>query len=154
MPPRDSLHEIVEEALVKDGWRITDDPFVISYGERFLFVDLGAVERAEGYVQGRFVGATREGERIVVEVKPFQGRSPVADLEQAIGQYVLYRLLLGEVDPGRGIYLAVSDIVLDEIFSEPIGELVIEKLPLQLLVVNAERAEVQQWIPPRPFEKS
>jgi len=30
MPPRDSLHEIVEQALVKDGWRITDDPFVIS----------------------------------------------------------------------------------------------------------------------------
>ena len=97
MPPRDSLHEIVEQALVKDGWRITDDPFVISYGERFLFVDLGAVGRAERYVQGRFVGATREGERIVVEVKPFQGRSPVADLEQAIGQYVLYRLLLSQV---------------------------------------------------------
>ncbi|RLB99978.1 MAG: fatty-acid synthase, partial [Deltaproteobacteria bacterium] len=27
-----------------DGWEITDDPYVISYGERFLFVDLGAAE--------------------------------------------------------------------------------------------------------------
>lgn len=126
------------------------DRFVISFGERFLFVDLGAVERAKGHL----VGAAREGDRIVVEIKPFQGRSPVADLEQAVGQYVLYRLLLGQVDPGREIYLAVTDIVFDEIFSEPIGELVIDELPLQLIVVNIEKSEVRQWIPPRPSAKS
>jgi len=26
----------------KEGWEITDDPYVISYGERFLFIDLAA----------------------------------------------------------------------------------------------------------------
>jgi hypothetical protein len=110
-------------------------------------VDLGAVEE-------RFFGAEREGARIVVEIKPFQGRSAVADLEQAIGQYELYRLLLSQVDPEREIYLAVTNIVFDEIFSEPIGELVIEQLPLKLLVVNVERTEVEQWLPPRHIEKS
>ncbi|MEH1850445.1 MAG: element excision factor XisH family protein [Nostoc sp.] len=42
MPPRDSIHNIVKQAIIKDGWKITDDPYVISYGERFLFIDLAA----------------------------------------------------------------------------------------------------------------
>ena len=146
MPQRDTLHDAVRQAISKDGWRITEDPYVISYGERFLFVDIGAVETG-------FVGAEREGNRIVIEIKPFRGRSPVADLEQAVGQYVIYRLLLGRVDPERDIYLAVTDIIFDEIFSEPIGELVINELPLWLVVIDAERMKGKQWIPPRRFAK-
>ena len=67
-------------------------------------------------------------------------------LEQAIGQYVLYQLLLAQVDPEREIYLAISNVVYDEIFSEPIGKLVIEELPMRLVVVDLQRAEVKQWI--------
>lgn len=44
----------------------------------------------------------------------------MSNLEQAIGQYVLYELLLSEVDVGRTVYLAVSDLTYDEIFNEPI----------------------------------
>jgi hypothetical protein len=46
MPQRDAIHEIVKQAIIKDGWNITksDDPYVISYGERFLFVDLAAIK--------------------------------------------------------------------------------------------------------------
>ncbi|MBW4572449.1 MAG: XisH family protein [Tolypothrix carrinoi HA7290-LM1] len=96
MPARDTIHEIVKQAIIKDGWNITDDPYVISYGDRFLFVDLG--------IQGRFIGAERENSQIAIEIKEFRGRSALADLEQAIGQYVLYRLLLKRVDPEREIY--------------------------------------------------
>jgi hypothetical protein len=67
--------------------------------------------------------------------------------------YVLYRLLLAHVDPDREIYLAITDVVFDEFFREPIGELVLDELPLQLLVINPERAEVQQWIPPRSIDR-
>ncbi len=77
----------------------------------------------------------------------------VADLEQAIGQYVLYRLLLNKVDPERELYLAVTDIIYDEIFSEPIGELVINDLPLRLIVVDPEQTEVREWIPRRRSKK-
>jgi hypothetical protein len=155
MPQRDIIHNIVKQALIKDGWKITDDPYVISYGERFLFVDLGAVETYPfNHFAGQLIGAQREGKRIAVEIKEFRGNSPIADLEQAIGQYVLYRLLLNRVDPEREIYLAVTDIMYDEIFNEPIGEVVVHDLPLQLLVVNLEATEVQQWIPPKNTEKS
>ncbi len=154
MPQKDHIHDVVKRALVADGWDVTDDPYVISYGERFLFVDLGAVEASmRGPVGGQFIGAQRGGSRIAVEIKDFRGKSMIASLEQAIGQYVLYRLLLNKVDPERELYLAVTDVAHDEIFSEPIGELVISDLPLRLLVIDAERAKVQEWIPKRSVEK-
>ncbi|WP_448570371.1 element excision factor XisH family protein [Trichothermofontia sp.] len=109
-------------------------------GERFLFVDLG--------ITGWFIGAERGNYRIAIEIKDLRGKSPIAELEQAIGQYMLYRLLLAQVDPERRLYLAVSTPVYDELFREPIGELVIRDLPLNLLVVDVETLEVKQWIPP------
>jgi XisH protein len=113
---------------------------VISYGDRFLFIDLGAVSR--------FIGAERDGQRLAIEIKGLRGRSAIAELEQAIGQYVLYQLLLRVVDPERTIYLAISIQTYEEIFQEPIGQLVIQDLPLNLLVVDTRLNEVNQWIPP------
>lgn len=49
--------------------------------------------------------------------------------------------------PGREIYLGVTDITYETIFSEQIGKLVINELPLNLVVVDATTAEVKQWIP-------
>ncbi|MEC4983969.1 MAG: element excision factor XisH family protein [Oscillatoria sp. PMC 1068.18] len=34
-------HETVKNALVKDGWVITDDPFVIEFKGVRLYADLG-----------------------------------------------------------------------------------------------------------------
>ncbi len=70
MPPRDTIHQIVKQAIIKDGWSITDDAYVISYGDRFKFVDLG--------IEGRFIGAERENSRIAIEIKEFRGRSAIA----------------------------------------------------------------------------
>ncbi|MDJ1169608.1 XisH family protein [Roseofilum sp. BLCC_M154] len=139
MPSRDAIHAQVKAALQKEGWIITDDPYVISYGERFLFVDLG--------ITGQFIGAERDKYRIAIEIKELRGKSPIAELEQAMGQYTLYRLLLAQVDPERQLYLAVSTQVYNELFQEPIGQLVIRDLPLNLLVVDVETVEVKQWIP-------
>ncbi len=155
MPPRDAIHDVVKQAIVKDGWEITDDPYVISYGERFLFIDLGIAEsNIVDQIQGQFIGAERENSRVALEIKEFRGRSAIADLEQAIGQYVLYQLLLSQVDPGRELYLAVTDMTYDELFSEPVGKLVISDLPLKMLIVDLEKVEVKQWIPQRLIKKS
>lgn len=143
MPQRDETHQLVREALTKDGWQITDDPYVISYGERFLFVDLGA---SSSPVVSQFIGAQRRDQKIAVEIKEFRGKSAVNNLEQAIGQYVLYQLLLKQVDPKRKVYLAISHITYDEIFSEPIGELVINELPMDLIVIDMQAKEVKKWI--------
>ncbi|MBN2089562.1 XisH family protein [candidate division KSB1 bacterium] len=149
MPQRDSIHYMVKKALIKEGWEITDDPYVISYGERFLFVDLGAIDvtRVESF-GGNLLGARRKNKKIAVEIKEFRGMSLIKELEQAIGQFVLYRLLINKVDPERDTFLAVTDVIYEELFSEPIGKLVISDLPLQLIVINSENQEVKQWITP------
>lgn len=33
MPRKDQVHEAVKNALVKDGWTVTDDPFRIVYAD-------------------------------------------------------------------------------------------------------------------------
>ncbi|MGD1702544.1 XisH family protein [Dapis sp. BLCC M229] len=152
MPARDSIHNLVKQAIIKDGWEITDDPYVISYGERFLFIDLAAT--GHEFNNGNLIAAKQGNFQLAVEIKEFRGNSPIVDLEQAIGQYILYQLLLKEVDPVREIYLAISSFTYNNIFSESIGELVINNLPMKLLVVDLEKVEVLEWIPQRPIEKS
>jgi hypothetical protein len=145
VPIRDSIHEPVKQAFIKDGWEITYDPYVISYGERFLFVDLGA---------SSMIGIRQGTKDIAIEIKEFRGQSQIADLEQAIGQYTLYRLLLNQVDPEREVYLAIPEETYNDIFSEPIGKLAIAQLSLKLVIVNLAKQEISQWIPARPIKKS
>lgn len=42
----------------------------------------------------------------------------------------------------------IPERIFDTIFTEPIGELVIRELPLKLIIIDEEKAEVSQWIPP------
>ena len=81
IPAHDLYHDAVKNALIKDGWTITHDPFRMEWGKRDMYVDLGAE---------RLLAAERAGERIAVEVKSFLGASDIADLEQALGQFILY----------------------------------------------------------------
>ena len=41
MPAKDRYHDIVKEALIKDSWTITHDPYRLSWGGKDLYVDLG-----------------------------------------------------------------------------------------------------------------
>ena len=42
MPARDIYHDAVKNALLKDGWTITDDPLHLKWGQKDMYVDLGA----------------------------------------------------------------------------------------------------------------
>lgn len=42
MPQYDLYHGTVKNALAKDGWVITDDPFTIEFKGLRLYADLGA----------------------------------------------------------------------------------------------------------------
>ena len=138
MPARDFYHDVVKSALIADGWTITDDPLVLQWGPKDLLVDLGAE---------RLLAADKEGRKIAVEVKSFLGASEVADLENALGQYILYREILDESEPDRLIHLAVSVEVYEELFKEPIGQLVLRRGDLRLIVFDPEKGVIVQWIP-------
>ena len=137
MPAKDIFHDIVKTALQKDGWQITDDPLKLKWGLRELFVDLGAK---------KLIAAQKGETKIAVEIKSFIGKSPINELENALGQYILYRNILEEIEKERLIYLAVRQATYREIFSEPIGILTVQKNKLRLLVFDDEKEEIIQWI--------
>jgi hypothetical protein len=41
MAARDVFHEAVKQALIADGWTITDDPLIVRLGSIDMFIDLG-----------------------------------------------------------------------------------------------------------------
>lgn len=137
MPAKDIYHDSVRKALEKDNWIITDDPLKLTWGKRDFFVDLGAKQLI----------AAQKGERkIAVEIKSFTGISQATELEKALGQYILYRNILEEKEPDRLLYLAIIKDIFKEIFSEPIGDLVISKNQIKLLVFEEEEEVITQWI--------
>jgi hypothetical protein len=138
MPAKNIYHDAVVEALKADGWTITADPLTVTYGLRRLFVDLAA-ERT-------VIAAERKDERIAVEVQSFLGDSDIENLQHAVGQYVVYRLLLDEIEESRHLYLAVPDDVYTGILSEPLGQLVLADLKMRLLVFNPSTRGITQWI--------
>jgi hypothetical protein len=138
MPSKDIYHETVKKALEKDGWLIAKEQLKLTIGSRTLYVDLAA---------DKLLAAEKEGRKIAVEIKSFLSPSPVDDLEKALGQYILYRDILEDQEPERILYLAVTDAVFEEIFSEPVGQITIKKQRLRLLIFNPDTEEIVQWIP-------
>ena len=137
MPRKDIYHDIVKNALIKDGWTITHDPLTLSFGDKDIYVDIGAE---------RPIGAEKDGRRIAVEVKSFVGKSDVDDLEKAIGQYVMYRDVILETEPERVLYMAVPEVAFLGIFSGRLGQLIIKRQKLKLIVFNPSREATLQWI--------
>jgi hypothetical protein len=138
MPARNIHHGAVIQALRADGWTITHDPLPIPYGDRRLFIDLGA-ERVT-------IAAERGSERIAVEIASFVADSPVRDLQEAVGQFVVYRALLSQVEPDRLLYLGVTTRVYDSVLSEPIGQLVAAEVRLRIVVFDPQQQKVIRWI--------
>ena len=126
-------------ALQKDGWIITDNPLQLQVGKRNLSIDLGA-ERS-------LIGAEKATRRIAVEIKTFGGASPVADLQQAVGQFGMYETVLSVIEPERELYLAVSQEARLSIFSEELGKLMLEQRIRRLLCFSVEDEEIVEWNP-------
>ena len=137
MPAKDIYHNTVRTALEKDGWTITNDPLTLEIGDRSLFVDLGAE---------KILAAEKQGRKIAVEVKSFLSVSPVHDLEEALGQYIVYEDILELSEPERNIYLAVREEVYLDIFSEPLGQVLLRKKRLKLIVFDSSREIIIIWI--------
>lgn len=138
MSARDIYHDTVKRALQKDGWTITHDPFPLQIGKKRLSIDLGAE---------RLISAENETRKIVIEVKSSVGQSDVKDLEQALGQYVLYRQILDEMGVDRVLYLAVSQVVFNAVFTIELGQVLLRNQVIKLVVFDDENEAIVEWIP-------
>jgi hypothetical protein len=136
MSARDAYHELVRQALINEGWRITHDPYRLSYGQTEVYADLGAELP---------IAAEREGEKIAVEIKTFIGKSEMHDLEVALGQFVLYRILLSAAEPDRTMFLAMPQAAFESLFENLQGRLLLEGAALRIITFDPDTGAIVQW---------
>jgi len=139
MSAKDLYHEPFVHALRKDGWTITHDPLTIPFDGTDLFVDIGAE---------RMIGAERDGERIAVEIKSFLKPSPVQDLKEAVGQYILYGDIMAESpeDADRTLFLAVREETYRTVFGKEQTERLLRNRNIRLIVFQPDQEIILQWI--------
>ncbi|MGB3188623.1 MAG: XisH family protein [Limnoraphis sp.] len=136
MPAKDLYHDAVKKALIKDGWVITDDPYFIKYEDAELYADLAAEKP---------IAAERQGEKIVVEVKSFVGKSLMYDFHGALGQYIVYRNLIQLTEPEYTLYLAIDDLVYEGFFQRKSIQAIVNTNQLLLIVVDIGKEEIVEW---------
>ncbi len=134
---KDFYHDTVRRALEKDGWRITHDPFVLKYKDLTVFADLGA--------EMIFIQNQNES-KIIVEIKVFGGKSKTTEFEKAKGQYDVYLFAMRKNQIDRILFLAVSTEVYKSIFLRPSIQEIVSEEKMNLLIFDAEKEEVVQWI--------
>ncbi|MBL8186488.1 MAG: hypothetical protein JNK38_00690 [Acidobacteria bacterium] len=139
MSRKDTYHDTVKRALIKDGWTVTHDPLRLSYEGASVSTDLGA---EKVFADGELIAV----EIIAVEVKDFDDNQMMSQFEKALGRYNLYRILLKMTDPDRVIFLAVRRTVFDGFFQRPIIQLATNEDKVKFLVFDEVKEEVIQWI--------
>jgi hypothetical protein len=136
MPARDLYHDQVKFALIQDGWRIITEDYTLRYERDCLYADIAA----EG------VAAEKAGRKILVEVKSFLGTSFMKDLEQAIGQYVIYRDILEETASDYDLYLAIPQSTYEKGFQRSLAVMTIRRNRVKRVIVDVQNERIVQWI--------
>ncbi|MDY6805148.1 MAG: element excision factor XisH family protein [Cyanobacteriota bacterium] len=135
---RDVVHQAVKNALIKDEWLITHDPYKLSYGGVNIAVDLGAE---------KLIAATKDNQKIVVEIKSFLPQaSDISEFHTALGQFINYRAILKRKDPDRVLYLAVPDLAYNTFFSLEFPQIMIQENNLKLIIIEPEQEVIIKWI--------
>lgn len=137
MSAKDRFHSAVKEALIQEGWRITDDPLLVRYGPTNLKVDLGAE---------RVIAAERNTEQIAIEIKSFLDPSTINDFHAAVGQYLHYLLGFRYNGWDRKLFLAVPVEIYANEFHKPLFQDSIQTYGIKILVYSADPPEIEQWI--------
>jgi len=137
MPAKDVIHDAVCNALKKDGWIVTHEHMRVDFEDTHVYVDIGAE---------RLLVAERADEKIAIEVKSFIGRSTIQDMENAVGQFMVYRVLLQQTEPTRHLFIGISHITFETVFQSKAIQKLVNELSLSLLIVNIETEEVELWI--------
>jgi len=134
---KDRFHEVVKNALIKDGWNVTHDRLEIKVGGVDMEIDLGAE---------RLLAAHRGTEKIAVEVKSFlASTSTISQFHMALGQFINYRAALRREDADRILYLAVPDLTYNSFFQLDFPASMLQENAIKLIVYNIKNQEIVQW---------
>lgn len=137
MPAKDIYHNQVRNALIKQGWQITDDPYTLEYKGLRLYADLGAEKILLG---------EKQNQKIAVEIKVFQSASQISELQKTIGQYNMYRSVLRRINPERKLYLAISQEVYQDFFLQPAIQDIVSDQTINFIIFDPTQEVILQWI--------
>jgi hypothetical protein len=138
MPTQDLYHDVVRDALRKDGWRITHTALQLK----------ARTEASAGeFWEGPWLIADKDERKVAVAVSSFVGRSNLADIIQTWGQLALARPRLHAMDSDRVVYLAVRQATYSACFGETEDDFLLEKEHMQLLVFDPRAEVIVQWVP-------
>jgi hypothetical protein len=137
MSAKDKFHNAVKNALIKDGWTITDDPLYLKISEKIdIYIDLGAE---------RILSAEKDGEKIAVEIKSFIGKSTIFEFHAALGQFLNYKLALQKNDAERVLFLAVPQKIYNEFFTIDFISESVAIYKVKILVYDIENEVIAEW---------
>ncbi|MCA9299353.1 MAG: hypothetical protein KDA28_09815 [Phycisphaerales bacterium] len=71
----------------------------------------------------------------------------VRDLEDALGQFVLYEHALRREEPDRTLYLAVPEPAWQEVFADDVGQVLLDDQVLRVVTFDPVKEELIRWIP-------
>jgi XisH protein len=137
MSRKDRFHELVKQALIQTGWTITDDPLYLGIVNVNIQIDLAAEP---------LMAATKNDQKIAVEVKTFGRVSQITDFYSSLGQYLTYQVALKLQEPERELYLAVPKITYDTLFQEILIQEIFRLYPINIIVYSQTTQEIESWI--------
>lgn len=135
---KDIYYKAVRNALEKDGWKITHDPYIINkmvLGAK-LEIDLGLE---------KVITAEKGAEKIAVEVKSFLQMSLIHELHAVVGQYLNYLLGLRKVEPDRMLFLAVPISAYKLLVEMELFSLVTAEIGMKVIVFDQENESITLW---------
>jgi XisH protein len=136
---KDVYHDVVKNAIIKDGWTITHDPMTLT--DKALNIDYEIDLGAE-----KLIAAERGTEKIAIEVKSFLRASLVHEFHAAFGQYLIYAEGLKALEPDRKLYLALPEYTYLRLKEHPFLLGVITAYNLSIVVYDIDNQSVLSWI--------
>ena len=143
MPAQDLYHDLVNNALRNEGWRITHNPLRLRKPRRVRQpVPDKALEVAETFL----LGAEQDERKIAVAVKSFVGLEQDV-LEQTLESMAYSRELLYAMDHDRVLYLAVRRATYEAFYNGTVEPQLLSKLEVPVLVFEPRTAAIVTWLP-------
>ncbi len=134
---KDAFHEIVKEALVKEGWLITDDPLtLLNRAEGGISTDLGAE---------KIIVAEKGLTKIAVEVKSFINPSMIHDFLRASGQYNGYNIVIRRKQIDRILYLAMPFYAYEKLIAYDFIQAIIEEGTIKIILFDHQEKIIIAW---------
>jgi hypothetical protein len=137
---RNVHHDVVVRALVADAWTITADPWRLTYSDQDLYVDLFITRDGGGLT------ARNQDREIAVEIQSFLHASMLRALEEAVGQYVVYRTIMARSNILTPLYMALAETVYRRLRRSELAQAVLTDLNIKLLIFDETTARITQWI--------